>query len=166
MFSTHGKGVPVYRCGRRRMTYRPNAVWMLLLISAPLISWAQTPKLNISTEISSAGYFQLTWQSQENSPLFELVESTSTNFAISKVIYEGHDAASVISGRSNGEYFYRVRIIDTALQTTSKWSNPVRVSVEHHSLAKALGFFFIGLCVFISTLLVIIRGTKQSSQQG
>ena len=133
---------------------------------SPAFSWAQAPELSTSTDISTAGYFQLNWQGQNSSSLYQLEESANAQFSTTKLIYEGHDTASVISGRSNGKYLYRVREINTESKISGEWSEPVRISVEHHSLTKALGFFFIGLIVFVSTLLAIVRGSKQISRQG
>jgi hypothetical protein len=42
------------------------------------------------------------------------------------------------------------------------WSEVVNVSVEHHSLPKAVGFFISGLIVFAATLFMIINGARKS----
>lgn len=148
------------------MTYPLQTTLLFLLLIFSIPGWANTPVLTASAEISTAGYFQLDWQGSSDSPFFQLEESTSADFTSSKLLYEGQDTSSVISGRGNGEYLYRLREIDTQSQSAGQWSEPVRVSVEHHALTKALSFFFIGLLVFISTLVAIMRGSKRLSHQG
>jgi len=145
----------------------PSIIILVLLLSmSSALSWAQAPDIKASTAISTAGYFQLNWQGQKASSLYQLEESANAQFTTTKIIYEGHDTASIISGRSNGEYLYRVREIDTNSKIASEWSTPITISVKHHSLSRALGFFFIGLIVFISTLIAIVRGSKRFSIQG
>ena len=130
-----------------------------LLLIFPTYGMTQPPVLSASTELATAGNYQLSWNSSQSNASFELQESTKTNFADAKTLYQGQDTASFISGRRNGSYFYRVRTSED--QT---WSDSVLVTVKHHSLTKAFGFFFIGLFVFTCTLLFIIFGNKRLAQ--
>jgi hypothetical protein len=68
----------------------------------------------------------------------------------------------VLSGKSDGKYFYRVRYTPPDEPQGAMWSEVVNVSVEHHSLPKAVGFFISGLIVFAATLFMIINGARKS----
>lgn len=75
-------------------------------------------------------------------------------------LYQGGDEATVLTGLSDGAYYFRGRYLDQN-GVSSPWSEPVSLSVEHHSLVKALSFFSIGAVVFVATLLLIILGAKR-----
>ena len=125
------------------------------LFAAPVL-----PELTTDTKLASAGYYQMSWQSgpagsSHKALLFELQQSHDVNFKFTKIIYRGTDRASVISGQPDGVYFYRVRVISPQ-QVTGGWSQPVAVTVKHHSLKKALVFFISGAGVFLMTLFFIV----------
>lgn len=107
---------------------------------------------------ANAGYFQLDWNDNNESNFFQLLESREPRFIRPRVLYKGPDTGSHISGKSDGEYYYRVVAFkdDGAVLI----SNDVKVSVQHHSLSRALLFFSIGAFVFIATLIVIIMGNR------
>jgi hypothetical protein len=93
-----------------------------------------TPVLFMSREPDHTGTFALLW----TSPLsglrvkFVLEESTRANFAGAVKIYEGAERQVMIYGRSEGEYFYRVRA--EVKGRPSDWSNGVGVRVPPASL--------------------------------
>jgi hypothetical protein len=60
----------------------------------------------------------------------------------------------MISGKSDGHWYYRIR------SGAGPWSEPLLVEVAHHSLARGLGFFALGLCLFIAITVMIIRGNR------
>lgn len=113
-----------------------------------------SPKLNSDTELSTAGYFQLSWKDKA-SQSFVLQQSTRSDFRDAIDIYLGPDQATVISGLPDGDYFYRVE------SDTHQWSKPIEVKVEHHSLAKALGFFGLGAFMFIVMTTLLIKGATR-----
>ncbi|MGD8964511.1 MAG: fibronectin type III domain-containing protein, partial [Gammaproteobacteria bacterium] len=86
-------------------------------------------------------------------------ESRQPDFSAARVIYAGADAARVISGKPDGDWYYRVRPAGT--QVTAPWSAPIRITVAHHSLGRALTFFAVGAIVFAATLGLIIHGSRQ-----
>ena len=124
---------------------------MLLTVSAAA---AQAPKLEVDSNVASAGFYQLRWYSKE--PV-ELEEAGDRRFTSAEVIYRGSDAARVMSGKPDGVFYYRLR---AGNGTTS---NVVEVTVRHHSLSRALAFFSIGAIVFVATLLLIARGARDSA---
>jgi len=112
-----------------------------------------TPKLESDTSVSTAGYYQLHWVNGKSGD-FVLQESASPNFSNVRTLYQGPDTATLISGRRNGSYYYRVE----NTSSTGDWSNAVEVKVAHHPLSRALMFFSLGALVFIATLTIVIRG--------
>lgn len=113
-------------------------------------------QLNSDTQVATAGYFQLSWSGKAD--VYQLVESTTADFKSSKMIYQGKDLARVMSGKSDGEYFYRLQ---TQRDNQSSTSNVVKVTVLHHSLRNAILFFIAGAIVFISIIILIVKGNNE-----
>lgn len=109
------------------------------------------------TVVATAGYYQLRWSGNEEN--FQLQESNSRAFTSYKIIYEGKDLSRVISGKPNGDYFYRL----IGKNEGNVPSDIVQVTVKHHSLKNAFLFFLLGAFVFISTLVLIFKGNKRES---
>ena len=120
---------------------------------------AAAPALHSDSETASAGYFRLSW-SENGSGDFILQEAQDPTFTQARLLYQGPDSASLISGRPNGDYYYRIRYADNS-DTTAAWSNVVKVVVEHHPLSRAILFFTLGACIFIATLIVVISGNRK-----
>lgn len=118
---------------------------------------AATINLSSDTETATAGYFRLHWQALPGAETYILQESLAADFSQPRPVYQGPDTASVISGKTDNVYFYRV--ISAEPSTTT--SNTVGVTVAHHSLNKAFTFFAIGAVVFIATLLLIVSGNRR-----
>lgn len=125
------------------------------------------PTLASDSDVATAGYYQLKWESDnaavERPAEFpvELEESTDVAFGDAKLLYAGSDPATVISGRSDGTWFYRARIRNG--EVTSPWSESITVTVTHHPLSRALAFFALGIVVFLATAWVIVRGPTQTT---
>ena len=113
-----------------------------------------SPKLNSDTKLSTAGYFQLSWQ-DESGLSYQLQQASYPDFRDAVTLYQGPDQATVISGLPDGDYFYRVRNEDES------WSKAFKISVKHHSLAKALGFFSLGAAMFIVMIVLLIKGARR-----
>lgn len=141
------------------------AAFLSLALAAAATASANAPALHSDTAVSAAGYYQLKWSAPNGgTPVFELQEAPSARFNHIHPVYKGTDEASLLSGRRNGVYYYRVRI--DAPSGAGPWSAPVKVTVEHQPLARAFLFFGIGAVVFLATLgLVVVgnlRGQKES----
>lgn len=146
--------------------------WLTFVIGLCGISYAQpddentapvfTQPLQITTD---SGHTRLNWslsniQLENSSIEFELQKSNSSSFESPIIIYKGPDTASFVSGLPNGIHYYRVRSIDSN-QNTSAWSDPVEITVQHHSLQLAFALFAVGLIVFAATVFVVVKGSKQ-----
>jgi hypothetical protein len=125
---------------------------LALAMTAPLDAGAQSLQLESDTDVATAGYYQLRWYSA--SPVI-LEESQTAEFASPRVIYHGSDAARVMSGKPDGDLYYRIRSSDHNAP-----SNVVKVTVRHHSLERAFAFFALGATVFVATLLLIVTGAR------
>ncbi len=139
-----------------------SALLSVLVFPLPAHS-SQIIDLVSDTDLSTAGYFRLSWNtstSPQQSIEYELQQSKQIDFEFAKTIYLGPDTARVISGKQNGDYYYRIRSL-TSDSTTTPWSETVTVTVSHHSLQKAIAFFTAGAIVFLMTLIYIIRQKNQ-----
>lgn len=146
-------------CKGNLVTARALLVLLLLwLISAGAAqARGAAPRLASDLDISTTGAFRLTWETQAER--VELQESDEPAFQRPRTIYRGPDRASVISGKPNGTWHYRIRAL--AGDAAGTWSAPLSVSVAHHSLVRGLMFFALGLMVFVATVWLVIRGARK-----
>jgi hypothetical protein len=117
---------------------------------------------------STAGYFSLSWRDSDSkaNSRFELQEAANAEFENARSLYRGPETASTISGKANGDFYYRVRIIARSAREVeaadvtplSAWSDVHSVRVEHHALSRAFAFLLLGAAVFLSTAVLILRG--------
>ncbi len=105
------------------------------------------------------GYINIRWRSNDNSAIYELQQAADSLFKTSRTIYRGQDLASFISGLKDGNYYYRIR--DTRLPL---WSKPLKITVQHHSMALATWLFCTGFIVFSITSGVIIWGNRDTQR--
>lgn len=130
----------------------------VLLNAFTVPAWAASPILTADTDIATAGYYRLAWQVESDAATrFEVQEASERGFEHPVLIYQGPDRARFMSGRGDGVYWYRVRVVGA-----EAWSAPVRVAVAHHPLSRALAFFAVGAGVFMATALVIVVGIRQT----
>jgi hypothetical protein len=102
---------------------------------------------------SRDGVFQLTWPDRGT---VILEEAHRPDFSDAQPIYEGTDTATTLSGKADGDYYYRVR---ATLGDASR-ADEVRVEVRHHPLSRAFAFFSLGAAVFIATVILIAYGGR------
>lgn len=119
---------------------------------------------NPDSSYTQSGSLKLSWTIKDSLLgseliLFELQQSQQKKFDSLLVRYKGSDLASYISGLAEGIYYYRVRSeLDGQL---SDWSEPIVVVVEHHSLQLAFLLFGLGAVVFLATVVVVVKGSKE-----
>lgn len=116
-----------------------------------------TLRLESDTAVASAGYFQLLWETEGT---VNLRESATADFNESRLLYTGTDRARLMSGKPDGDYYYRVES-DTAPDIRSE---VLKVEVRHHPVARALQFFAVGAVVFLATLGLIVFGSLRDKQ--
>lgn len=117
---------------------------------------AEPVEIRADTQVASAGFYQLSWDTGPTAVVLQ--EATSPDFASPRIVYRGADDARVMSGKSNGDWYYRARTAGSE----SEFGNVVKVTVEHHPLTRAFGFFALGAIVFLATLGVIIKGARST----
>jgi hypothetical protein len=115
---------------------------------------AQEVQLETDTAVANAGYFQLRWNA---SSAVELEESTTPDFTAPRRLYSGSDRARVVSGKPDGDWYYRARPVSSG----SSFSNIVKVEVRHHPLKRAVAYFVVGAVVFLATALLIVNGARE-----
>jgi hypothetical protein len=149
--------LPRFGCSRFHLPVRNNLLAILVglcVLIVPAIQTANAIQLNSDSQLATAGYYQLSWSGK--SGVFQLQESPTADFNSYKVIYTGRDLARIVSGKPNGDYYYRI-----ADDNNGDISNVVAVTVAHHPLKNAILFFCAGAFVFISTLILIIKGNRR-----
>jgi hypothetical protein len=124
-------------------------ITILLLLSLFVVR-AVAVDLQVSPDLSTTGTFDLSWQGKEGER-FRLLQLTPGKTP--RLIYQGTDTARVMTGLANGHYRYQV-------EGETGRSEPQTVTVTHHSLPRAFGFFGVGLLVFVATLWLVVRGEK------
>ena len=137
----------------------PWALALMLACLSPIdraSAQDSAPQLSSDTDVASAGFYRLMWETHAED--VELQEATDPDFRNVTMPYRGPDRATVISGKPDGTWYYRVRTADGA--HAGPWSRAVAVTVAHHSLARALMFLSLGVVVFVATATMIIRGTR------
>jgi hypothetical protein len=132
---------------------------LLLLPAIALVLTAQITSaadlhLSSDSEIATAGFYQLSWEIPGQLSQIELHESRNPGLSDYRVVYRGPDLARAVSGKSDGEYYYRVVSVG---DKKARASNIVKVTVAHHPLKNAFLFFTIGAIVFIAILVAIFQ---------
>lgn len=149
--------LPRFRCSYSLLSDRNVLLNLFLYFSLSIGStsvYANALELSSDSNVATAGYYHLTWTGSGDT--LQLQESTNAAFQSYKVIYQGKDTARVISGKSDGDYYYRLSSTDEYSQN----SNVVKVTVAHHPLKNAILFFIAGAIVFISILVLIFQGSR------
>ncbi|WP_017943110.1 MULTISPECIES: hypothetical protein [unclassified Thioalkalivibrio] len=121
----------------------PFLFWLPLALSAQ-------PAFDAPPERSTDGGFTLSWEAED---AVVLERATGPDHEDVRIVYEGGDASTVVSGLPDGEYRFRLRAADA-----DTWADEATVVVEHHSLARAFGFFAVGAVVFLVLIGAILRG--------
>lgn len=103
---------------------------------------------------NDTGAYRIAWSADDDVAV--RVEENGT------LLYEGRDDATTVSGRPAGEYTYRIGVIDSG---SVSWSDKCDVIVSPPSLALAFFLFGVGVTVFASLLVVVVRG-HQAHRRG
>lgn len=136
-------------------------LFVCLWLSQAHLAQADTLNLTSDTQTATAGYFHLQWAWPDAPQDVQYTLQERQRDAQFKTIYQGADQASVISGKPNGQYEYKV-LASSHVLADSMPSNTIQVEVKHHSLRNALMIFVLGLCIFLGILIVILRNVRAS----
>lgn len=134
----------------------PGLFGAFLLLLWQLPAAAEPVEIEADAEVATAGYYQLSWDT--GAAEIVLQEAPTPDFASPRVVYRGADNARVMSGKRDGDWYYRARTAGS----DSEFGNVVKVTVRHHSLGRAFAFFALGALVFLVTLTVIVKGARST----
>ena len=107
------------------------------------------PSLDCPDAPSDTGAYRIAWSVDADEYVF-LYENDAP-------LYEGQQSATTVSGRPAGEYVYRLGIPD---EHDVSWKDSCTVVVAPPSLSLAFFLFGVGLTVFASLVLVVVRGHR------
>jgi hypothetical protein len=148
----------------KRLRLAIVCLFLLSVVVLPLPVLSANIHLESDSDVATAGYFRLSWGLnavvEKDTIEYQLQRSNQPDFARFKVAYLGPDLARVVSGKANGDYYYRIRAIQHGVPIT-EWSDVAQVSVAHHSLFRALMFFAAGAVIFFALLVFILSQNKR-----
>jgi hypothetical protein len=135
----------------RTLPFKPLLLTVMVTLAGLPLSVSPAPdtvapRLSVDNTVVTAGFYRLSWEAGFDNPA---------------TTYTGPDRATVISGKPNGSWFYRIRTLQD--KNAGPWSEPLTVTVAHHSLTRALLFLALGVTVFIATVLMIVRGSEKTA---
>ena len=138
---------------------------LLSVLALPLPALSTRIHLESDSAVATAGFFRLSWSQAEVADVdrlqYQLQSSSNPDFDQADTLYQGPDLARVISGKANGEYYYRIRALRDGAPATA-WSDITHVTVEHHSFSRALMFFVAGAIIFFALLFFILTNHKSN----
>lgn len=76
------------------------------------------------------------------------------DFADARVAYEGANHAYFLSGLQGGDYYLRLKTPGAVV------SDPVRLTVAHQSLERAIWLTIIGAIITLGVIVTILRGAR------
>lgn len=102
---------------------------------------------------------------------FELQEGPTPAFEAPVTRYRGTFPSWYVSGRRDGELYFRVRSRPWSREhgprgEWSEWSTVATISVQHHDLRFALALMGLGALVFCATALTLRASARLSSETG
>lgn len=112
-----------------------------------------------STYVATEGKVALVWAVDGDSEptRFELQQSDENDFTVLKTRYQGLDRGTYISGLSEGDYFFRVRVLGEEGEAGA-WSETMEVQVRYVSHTLVFWLMSIGALVFLATVYTVIKG--------
>jgi hypothetical protein len=134
----------------------PALVCILSILANQIALAADSSGLSSSTQLSHDGVVTLSWNINGEAEIaLQQAQNKPEEYT---TLYMGKDTASVISGLSDGDYFFRIGLKQP--DGSFSYHPPLKVQVEHHPLATAWMIFAIGALVFLSTVILIFRGSR------
>ncbi|MBN2415226.1 putative Ig domain-containing protein [bacterium] len=124
-----------------RVLVQPGALTTITLTLWPLFPWIAPEFRGLADpQANNSGTYTLSWTSVEKADAYRLEESGDPAFTASAVLYTGADTTFEVSGKQDGDYYYRVRAENSV--STSPWSRTAHVAV---SVSQDLEFVTLSL---------------------
>ena len=141
-------------------------VWCLSLSNLRAVDFVGNPSRQLA---SDEGKATLRWDANRDNAdgevLFELIYSRSPDFQNSRVHYRGPDRSTTITGLTEGEHFYRIRVVSPGA-SASEWSGPFTVKVQYPSKTAVGILMALGLMAFIATVTAVLVGHRTTQTTG
>ena len=132
----------------------------MILSSAGNTVWAADLFLSSDTSLSTEGYFVVNWNASQNESSGQVLQQATTiDFTTYRTYSIPATGSITITGLEDGEYFFRLTTAD------GEQSEVLAVTVLHHALGRALGFFLIGLLLFLVLVFTIFHGNKHLQER-
>ena len=125
---------------------------MALLATKPPL-WAAENFLTSDTELSNEGYFVLNWDTDYDTVILQQSSSSAFSPILENTV--PGSGAITITGLKDGEYYFRLN------RNGIPVGNTLPITVQHHSMARAMLFFLLGLVLFLILLTTIVVGSKR-----
>jgi hypothetical protein len=91
-----------------------------------------SPPASISVPATSGtGTYTIAWAASISATSYDLEEATDAGFVSAQLIYSGSQLSTLVSGRANGTYWYRVRATNSF--GASKWTAGANPCQVHHT---------------------------------
>lgn len=136
-----------------KLGQRHRVAGLVMVLGGLVPVTALSVDLSADRTVSTDGTVQLRWAPEPQGVTLQRADNPEFSAPLS--LYQGTDTASLRTGLSEGDYFYRVGFADAA---DPSWSAPVQVAVRHHDAVRTWGLFGIGATVFVATLGLILWG--------
>ena len=104
---------------------------------------------------SDTGAYRLSWQGPDGAE-YRLTEDSGSAL---RVVYEGPDLATTVTGRQADVYRYRLEVL--ASRGAEGESTLCSVAVAPPSRTLAFGLFGVGLTICLATVVLITRGHRK-----
>lgn len=144
-----------------------SAIWLCAAAAAepPLAVFTNDDGAPLSGEglqaNSTRGDIQLHWKvdpATDRTPIFRLIGRLDGELVDDRIVYyEGPQQRSFISGLENGTHEF---VVVARFAESDPWgpeSEPLRFTVEHHSLIQTFVLLGIGAFLFIAIVFVVVR---------
>jgi hypothetical protein len=149
-------------CSAHRARDGLIALFWLLLVATRTPVWAAETApnvtLNTDTTLATEGYFVLSWNSPSPTTTYSLRQSDATSSNRTRAENLPANGAITITGLADGQYSYQL------FSAGQPRGNPIEVTVQHHALSRALGFFSLGLALFCLLVISIAVGHRLTRQ--
>ncbi|MHA1123716.1 MAG: GGIII-like transmembrane region-containing protein, partial [Candidatus Heimdallarchaeota archaeon] len=124
------------------------------------------PTLTDPGDVSTSSSVAVSWSASTDDDAvdyYELQVDTEIGFATPINSYNVTDLTRIVTGLSNGTYYFRVRAVDT-YDVASTWSNVVDIEVEIPALNLEWWHYVIvfgGLAAVILIIVIVVRVRKR-----
>ena len=137
------------------------SAWLLVgataLVGMP--AQAEPPEFGDTTATSHNGAMLIEWTAQGEPERFEVWHSRPGDADEGQRLYTGAMRSAHVSGLRDGTHVFRARALDQR-GDWSDWSRPLRLNVQHHSMALVWPLLTLGALVFFATFGFVLRQVR------